>query len=108
MGGRWLLECLTRRVKDIDVAGGGDRDAGDLPHPSSFERKPHAGGRTSHRDDAGTLGALGRENDDALHAPAEPGRAGGSETGGRAGRLLLDIAAVLAGLVTAGVRFRAG
>ena len=32
----------------------------------------------------------------------------GSDTGGRAGRQLLDIAAVLAGLVTAGVRFRAG
>ena len=43
MGGRWLLECLTRRVKDIDVEGGGDRDTGDLPHPSSFERNPHAG-----------------------------------------------------------------
>jgi hypothetical protein len=43
-----------------------------------------AGGRVRHPDSAGAAGASGREHDDGVHARAEPGAAGGSESGGSA------------------------
>ena len=87
--------------------GGGHREARDLSHASSLVRHPSSRGRLRHPDAPGALGALGREHDDDLHARAEPGSTGGSESGGPAGSGIMDIAAVLAGRAVGAVRFLA-
>ena len=100
-----LHETAVQRA--VHTAGGGDREAGDVSHASSLVRDASAGGRLRHPDATGAVGALRREHDDDLHARAEPGASGGSEPGGPAGGRIVDIAALLAGLVGEGVRFRA-
>jgi hypothetical protein len=82
-----LLEGLTLRVKDLDLARGEitvreGKGGRDLPHVPALVRDPPAGGRLRHPDGAGVARAQGCQHDHDLHARAQPGRTWGREPGG--------------------------
>lgn len=58
-----------------------DREAGELPHAAALVRDASSGGRLRHQDSAGTPRPPGRDDDDDLHARAEPWRTRRSESG---------------------------
>ena len=58
------------------------REAGELPHLPPLLRHPSARGRLRHPHGAGTAGPRRREDDDDLHARAEPRRARREESAG--------------------------
>ena len=51
---------------------GGDRQAGDLPHPAPLLRHPPADGRLRHSDRPGAPRAQERRDDDDLHPRPQP------------------------------------
>jgi len=65
--------------------GGGIVEAGQLPHPAPQLRHAPPGERGGHPDGAGAVGSPGCLDDDAVYPCAEPGRAGGAESGGPPG-----------------------
>jgi integron integrase len=103
----------TSHPRDGDSAGGsrgsdprGSRAAGDLPYAATLVRDPSPPGWGRHPHGAGSPGPQRREDDDDLHARAQPRRRVCSQPGGPIGAGAMTAATAARGAEASRVAFR--